>query len=107
MDDCIDLCPDTLEDDDVDDDGCPLEPAGQQPLPSDDGDGDGVSDSDDDCPDTSPMVEVDGDGCAIEDVASQPTPTGMQNQCGACGALGMVSWTLLLMGFVGLRRWGT
>ncbi len=77
-----------------------------QPLPPDD-DGDGVPNAADMCPNTSPGELVDADGCTLLDLtAGQTMPL-----CGACGAMGMISWSLLLLGFLGLRtrsnRYGT
>jgi len=67
------------------------------PNPSPDEDLDGVLDPDDDCPDTAVNVVVDEFGCEIE---PQDTP----NVCGTCGTVGMISWSMIFLGFVGMKR---
>jgi len=69
-----------------------------QTLP-DDEDGDGVLDNDDLCSGTSSGEIVDSSGCSVSDVLDD-IPSG----CGTCGTVGMISWTMLFIGFVGLRK---
>jgi len=93
---CQDDCEDTSVGTIVDQGGCPVDDPAGQPVP--DEDGDGVPDDTDLCPDTASGATVDDSGCSTERVLDS-----MPNRCGACGAFGMISWTLLLVGFVGLR----
>ena len=59
--------------------------------------------------DTPPETEVDADGCPIEETASTaPTASGCGAGAAPCGALGLVSMCLMLLGLgrmkVGLSR---
>ncbi len=100
--DCNDRCLGTPAGEVVDGEGCPLEPAAEQPLP--DQDSDGVLDGDDRCIDTPLGSEVDADGCIRVDDPPEPavlrpgTPA-----CGACGALGAVGWMAVCAGLVAMR----
>lgn len=60
--------------------------------------GDGVPDNDDLCPGTASGEAVDDVGCSTDSMSDS-----VPSACGACGAFGMISWTMLLVGFVGLR----
>jgi len=83
-----DDCPNTPVDEEVDEVGCAASQL--------DTDGDGVSDDADTCPNTPAGDDVDENGCTI---VQPPEPAS----CGACGAFGLVSWVLLLVGMLGLR----
>lgn len=61
-------------------------------------DGDGVPDDTDLCPGTASGEAVGDSGCSASDM-----PNSMPPACGACGAFGMISWSMMLLGFVGLR----
>ncbi len=71
---CVDNCQNTPTGTTVDDNGCPLEPAPSQPVPSLDDDGDGVQNENDDCPNTDPSLTVNGAGCPADLPSSQPLP---------------------------------
>jgi hypothetical protein len=114
--DCIDSCPgdpdktapgicgcgstdvDSDDDSTLDcDDDCPGDPNKAEPglcgcgVADEDSDGDGVFDCDDECRSTQTGTEVDAAGCPIAGSA------------GPCGAVGMISWTAMLLGIAVLR----
>ena len=66
-------------------------------------DEDGVID-DDDCPNFDPNVVVDENGC--EEILGTQGTQGRTSDpmCGACGSVGMISWTMMFIGFVGMKR---
>jgi hypothetical protein len=123
--DCIDDCstdPDKIApgacgcgiaDTDTDGDGtsdctddCPTDPDKIAPgicgceIADDDTDDDGTLNCFDQCP-TDPDKTVPGQcGCHIPDDADSD---GIADCRGVCGAFGMISWTFLMLGFVGLR----
>ncbi|MGD2108249.1 MAG: choice-of-anchor Q domain-containing protein [Phycisphaerae bacterium] len=100
--DCIDFCPGTPDGATVDDDGCSLAPPRQQSAV--DGDGDGVADGNDLCMPTQPGAEVDGHGCAFDDPAAFVEPAeGERRGCGVCGAFGMLTWFVVVMGWMALK----
>ena len=130
---CDDECPDDASkaapgvcgcgapDTDTDDDGtpdceddCPDDPDKTEPLrcgcgvPDIDTDEDGVPDCTDLCTESVLGEPVDSTGCPIEVAPGQTLPgndvsLGRPAGCGVCGALGMVTWALLLAGIAGLR----
>lgn len=80
-----------------DKDCCSLGDPAEQPVP--DEDGDGVPNDTDLCPGTAAGEAADDSGCSTEG-----TLDGTSSGGGACGALGVISWTMLLPGFVRLRK---
>ncbi|UCE60744.1 MAG: hypothetical protein JSU63_03135, partial [Phycisphaerales bacterium] len=108
--DCDDDCPETDPGEDIGEDGCPQDREPEQPIPDGDssdppdGDADGIPDEADQCPETSPGTEVDDSGCSIVEIIDDTDATvDERRSCGACGAFGMVSWSLLLLGLLGLK----
>lgn len=114
--DSIDACPGTTPGEFVDATGCPVlrgrpapKPAGdnvvRDPTPGQnvpdtaDSDHDGVPDNVDACPNTPAGSVVDETGCATD----PSMPIGGTAVCGNCGAVGMLSWTLLLVSLVACR----
>ena len=124
VDDCVDLCPDTSPSYAADLDGCACEDidsdrdginecfddCADTPLdeiPDNggcscsqlDSDADRVSDCDDLCPGSAITATVDSRGCAI--VVDNGTVV-----VNVCGAAGMIMWTMIGFGLVGLRFCG-
>ncbi len=103
--DCVDVCGDTDAGMAVDDEGCSADQAVGQPVPGD-GDGDGVGDEADLCPGTEAGAAVDEAGCSADQVVDPVTgPRGCGAGAGACGAMGMVSLWVMMLG-LGLVRFG-
>jgi hypothetical protein len=69
-----------------------------------DHDGDGVFDDVDLCPGTPIGLDVDDDGCPRDgDTRRFTVATGDRPSCGVCGAFGIVTWSLLLVGWLSLK----
>lgn len=117
VDDCGDLCLDSPAGNIVDSTGCTTsrgrpapkpagenagrDPASGQNVPDTaDSDQDGVADNLDACPDTPAGSAVDEVGCAT----GPSIPIAGTTICGNCGAVGMLSWTLVLVSLVAFRR---
>jgi len=121
VDDCVDQCPDTAPAFVADVDGCACEeldgdqdgvdacvdqcagtPLNELPdavgcsCSQLDSDGDQVDDCDDRCPGTSRTATVNAFGCAI-------SGDGGTIVVNVCGAAGMIMWTMIGFGLVGLR----
>jgi len=113
--DCVDQCPDTVTGVTVNSDGCLLAPKpGQpapQPDPSDEPPGDTVADTDSDgvpdeidvCPDSPTDIDVDADGCPIIPDDPAGAGAGRGSVCGVCGSVGLMPWTIVVLG-MGLVR---
>ena len=98
--DCLDVCPDDPTKTELLRCGCG--------VPDVDTDEDGVVDCADLCLESAPGGLVDNTGCPIDNAPGQALPgddasVGRPAACGVCGALGLVSWTLLLASLSGLR----
>jgi hypothetical protein len=76
-----------------------------------DGDGDGIPNTFDECPNT-PSDEVPNAVGYSPSQVTDPPPErpvssgGARTSCGACGAFGVISWSLLLLGLFALRYVG-
>lgn len=97
----FDLCPDTADGVEVDQDGCPVEPPVPAPVP--DADGDGVPDDKDQCMDTPSGDSVDENGCTIDQGEGQSVPEMDPNVVETqCGPIDLSALALLALGCVAM-----